>query len=427
MMTLFEQHQLPCILESRLSKRYQTLIMEHMTVNSANAPGVNSLNHHSDSWASTQATWRFYHNEDVTFPMLSGPMLGLARSGVKESQGGYVLMAHDWCRINFANHHSKLDKTEMSHALDVGYELQASLLVDASTGAPIAPAGLNLLTKNGIYQCRSQELQPRQSHLDSLFDSIQWQERLHLDKPLVHVVDREADSAKDLRLLGSVHWLTRTKKGSTFRHEGEFKTAEVISRTITQDLKGIVSLRGKEGYLFVGETIVELQRKSEKLASAAPTCRFVVSVVTDDKGKELAKWYLLSNVVNVDATEIATWYCHRWNIESWFKLLKSDGHQLEKWQQTSGASILKRLITASVATTLVFKLYSDSSDEANEFKLFLVKLSGRLTKRSKPVTLPSLLAGLWVFLQMCEVLDTYSMNEINAMRQLASSFFAHFV
>ncbi|WP_157134404.1 hypothetical protein [Photobacterium profundum] len=31
-MTLFEQHQLPCILESRLSKRYQPLIMEHMTV-----------------------------------------------------------------------------------------------------------------------------------------------------------------------------------------------------------------------------------------------------------------------------------------------------------------------------------------------------------------------------------------------------------
>lgn len=171
-MTLFEQHQLLCILESRLSKRYQTLIMEHMTVNSSNAPGVNALNHHTQSWSSTQATWRFYHNEDVTFPMLSGPMLGLARSGVKESQGSYVLMAHDWCRINFAKHQSKLDRTEMSHELDVGYELQASLLVDTSTGAPIAPAGLNLLTKNGIYQCRNQELQSKQSHLDSLFDSI---------------------------------------------------------------------------------------------------------------------------------------------------------------------------------------------------------------------------------------------------------------
>lgn len=153
----------------------------------------------------------------------------------------------------------------------------------------------------------------------------------------------------------------------------------------------------------------------------------MISLVTDNKGKELAKWYLLSNVLDVDAEEIATWYCHRWNIESWFKLLKSDGHQLEKWQQTTGASILKRLITASVATTLVFKLYADSSDEADEFKGFLVKLSGRLTKRSKPVTLPSLLAGLWVFLQMCEVLNTYTMDEINAMRQMASSFFGQFV
>jgi hypothetical protein len=131
--------------------------------------------------------------------------------------------------------------------------------------------------------------------------------------------------------------------------------------------------------------------------------------------------------MNVDATEIATWYCHRWNIESWFKLLKSDGHQLEKWQQTSGASILKRLITASVATTLVFKLYSDNSEEANEFKGFLVKLSGRLTKRSKPVTHSALLAGLWVFLQMCEVLNTYTTEEINRMKALARSFFAQFV
>jgi IS4 transposase len=65
--------------------------------------------------------------------------------------------------------------------------------------------------------------------------------------------------------------------------------------------------------------------------------------------------------IDVDATEIAMWYCHRWNIESWFKLLKTNGHQLEKWQQTTGELILKRLIVASVATTLVFKFYSDKS------------------------------------------------------------------
>ena len=426
-MTLFEQHQLPCLLESRLSNRYQTIVMEHMTVNSTNAPGAKSLEHHTQSWASTQATWRFYHNDNVTFPMLSSPILGLARAGVKETQSRYVLMAHDWCRINFSKHHSKFDKTQMSHALDVGYELQASLLIDADTGEPIAPAGLNLLTDKGIYQCRSEDIQPKQSHLDSLFESIQWQEQVRLDKPLVHVVDREADSAKDLRRLGSINWLTRTKKTSTFRHEGQFKTAEVIGRKLNPDIKGVVSIRGREGYLFVGETKVELQRKSEKLASQAPECRLVMSLVTDEKGNELARWYLLSNVFDVDATEVAMWYCHRWNIESWFKLLKTNGHQLEKWQQTTGELILKRLIVASVATTLVFKLYSDKSEEANEFKGFLVKLSGRLTKRSKPVTHSALLAGLWVFLQMCEVLNTYTTEEINRMKELARSFFAQFV
>ncbi len=222
-MTLFEQHQLPCILEPRLSKRYQTLVMEHMTVNSTNAPGAKSLEHHTQSWASTQASWRFYHNDNVTFPMLSGPTIGLARAGVKETQSRYVLMAHDWCHINFSKHKSKLDKTQMSHDLDVGYELQASLLVDADTGEAIAPAGLSLLTEKGIYQCRSQDIQPKQSHLDSLFDIIQWQEQLGLDKPLVHVVDREADSAKDLRRLGSINWLTRTKKPLLFIMKGNLK------------------------------------------------------------------------------------------------------------------------------------------------------------------------------------------------------------
>lgn len=155
--------------------------------------------------------------------MLSSPILGLARAGVKETQSRYVLMAHDWCRINFSKHHSKFDKTQMSHALDVGYELQASLLIDADTGEPIAPAGLNLLTDKGIYQCRSEDIQPKQSHLDSLFESIQWQEQLRLDKPLVHVVDREADSAKDLRRLGSINWLTRTKKPPPSVMKGSLK------------------------------------------------------------------------------------------------------------------------------------------------------------------------------------------------------------
>ncbi len=76
-----------------------------------------------------------------------------------------------------------------------------------------------------------------------------------------------------------------------------------------------------------------------------------------------------------------------------------------------------------MACVLVWKLYNDESSGAKELKTFMIKLSGRLTKRSKPVTHPALLAGLWVFLQLMEMLNNYSTEEIEMYRELASSFF----
>ena len=76
-----------------------------------------------------------------------------------------------------------------------------------------------------------------------------------------------------------------------------------------------------------------------------------------------------------------------------------------------------------MACVLTWKLYNDNSPEAEELKPFLIKLSGRLTRRNKPVTHPALLAGLWVFLQFIEVLNSYTPEQIKMYRELASSFF----
>jgi len=51
---------------------------------------------------------------------------------------------------------------------------------------------------------------------------------------------------------------------------------------------------------------------------------------------------LLSNVKDIDASPIALWYYWRWKIETFFKLMKSAGHQLEAWQQESALAIAKR-------------------------------------------------------------------------------------
>ena len=422
-MGLFTELELPCNLEPRLLRRYETLVKEHTIVNPSNAPGVKALANHQQAWSFTQAAWRFFNNDNVTFPMLAEPLFALAREAATTSNSPFLLVAHDWCRCNFRKHNSKLDKTQMSHALDVGYELQASLLIDGSSGKPLAPLGLNLVSSRGVYQCHEVTPQPTQGHLDELVERIHRQDQLGLDKPLVHIIDREADSLPHLRQLMNTRWLTRCKKDSTLLHDGKSKRVEQIASCVPSELIGRVSLRGRVGFLFVGETLVSLKRKTESRPDELVTARLVLSRVVDEAGKELASWYLLSNVTEVSAREIAQWYCWRWNIESWFKLLKSDGFHVEEWQQTSGEAVYRRLLVSSMACTLALKLYQDQSEDAQELKHFLIRLSGRVTKRSKPVTLPALLAGLYQFIQMQEVMNTYTPEELQRLAKIASRYF----
>ena len=113
--------------------------------------------------------------------------------------------------------------------------------------------------------------------------------------------------------------------------------------------------------------------------------------------------------------QLARCYYWRWRIESYFKLLKSHGQQLEEWQQASGAGIARRLLIASMACVIVWQLQADTSLAAAHFKNVLVRLSGRQTKRSRPHTAPALLAGLWVLLSMLSLLDHYSLRQLKGL------------
>ena len=128
------------------------------------------------------------------------------------------------------------------------------------------------------------------------------------------------------------------------------------------------------------------------------------------------------SVSDVDCATIALWYYWRWKIESFFKLLKSAGHQLEAWQQESAPAIAKRLLVASMACVTVWAIAADQSPEAAELRVLLVKLSGRQMKRNKPVSHPALLAGLWVLLSMLEVMDSVSPEELRRLKTTAQQF-----
>jgi hypothetical protein len=140
----------------------------------------------------------------------------------------------------------------------------------------------------------------------------------------------------------------------------------------------------------------------------------VVERLVDKDDNVLAQWLLVTNILNesVTAEMLATWYYYRWKIESYFKLLKSSGFNLEEWQQEEPIALFRRLLVVSYACMIVWKIANDNSENAKKIREFLVLLSGKLIERGKEFTYPALLAGLWSYLQMIDVIEIFTKDEL---------------
>jgi len=422
-------------IDARLAKRYQQLVTEHLNSTDTLSAGLRALPNKSTSFASTQAAWRFYKNDSVSLTKLHEPLLVAAYEGIATHCSQYALCVHDWSRLNYRKHDSKLDKYQITHETDVGYDLQSSIILSDQTGQPIAPVAQRLVTANGSYATYQEDTfsETIENHLDEVTHCISQLEQQNFVKPLVHIIDREADSVGHIRQweANNCLWLTRAKKTPSVEFQGHSMPCAQIAEALHFEKIRLVDYHGKPQWQWVAETPIRLTRdakpsqKKQKKPSVPGEpidARLVVSRILSDDGKILAEWLLMTNVMAVTASEIALWYYWRWQIECFFKLLKKAGHDLESWQQETGLAIAKRLLVVSMACVVVWEIAAAKGEKAEALRTFLIKLSGRQMKWGKSFTNPALLAGLWVFLSMQEVLGCYSSEELAALQETAQSF-----
>jgi len=386
----------------------------------------------TQAFASTQAAWRFYQNEAITLPNLFEPLMSEAHQGLESSSQQYGLVMHDWSRISYKNHDSKDDRLQMTHKHDIGYDLYSCLLVSDRDCVPIAPVNQTLSTGSGNLSNRYEGLQDTAIHLEELTETMGALDQQAFCKPLVHIIDREGDSIAHQRQWRDHHWLIRAKSRPRADYQGKTLALADIADQLEYTLARQVEAKGHRVTQWVGEADIVLARPAKPKRKVNDTrtvlikgdplpVRLIVSRLISDEGDVVAEWLLLSNLKEVDASTLALWYYWRWKIETFFKLLKQAGHHLESWQQQCGEAVAKRLMIASMACVLVWKLRRDETPEGEEFKHFLVRLSGRQMKRSRPITDSALLAGLWVFLSMQEVLNEYPSDKIQAWRDRMES------
>lgn len=400
------------------------------------AAGIHGVPGLGASFACTQAAYRFYHNPRVTLRGLARPLLEFARAEVPRICERYVLIVHDWTPLSFGDHPSKKDRIPFSKQHPEGYDLQSTLAVSDRDGLPIAPLMACLRAADGVHCSRSRSLRAPLSQLDELEPAMDFVEEQRLGRPAIHLVDAEADSVAHYRL-----WSATPDRCYLVRGDDrlvEVDGSERKSSLIQQELREAgkfhntreVLYHGKKAQQFVAETPVRLLRPGQRnrpnsndrqrIAGPPLPLRLVISEVRSEEGELLATWFLFTNAPQtIGAATIALWYYWRWNIESFFKLLKSAGIQAEHWQQETAGAIARRLLVASMACVVVWRLARNEQPQASQARKLLVRLSGRQMKRGTDFTLPALLAGMWTLLAMVNTLEDYTRAELQKLAQIA--------
>jgi len=386
--------------------------------------------------AATQAVWRFLHNDRITLPVLAEPLHEVARQWRRHHPTPWALVIHDWSALSYPKHVSKQDSKSHGSKYSRGYDLSTLLVVDGSTGDPIAPVEMELRTADAIYSSRTKPVSAHHSRLDNVLPAMQSVDGVVGRDRVMHIIDREADSLPHFRnWQADQHcFLVRARDSRSVRCLGH----DVNLASIPQQLQaqnqfrrvGEVRCRTQTAVQYVAESQVVLdrpgwrtrggrrERVNERMPGDSLTLRLIISRIDADDGQVLAQWCLLSNAPDdIPAETLAQWYYWRWRIESFFKLLKSGGQAVEQWQQETGVAIAKRLMVAAMACTLVWKLERVTESNAIRFRTFLIRLSGRQMKYGKNSTAPALLAGLWVYLAMLEALEQHTAADLQAMKQ----------
>lgn len=422
-------------MDRRLQRRYVQIVQQHMKSSNRNAAGPLLLAGENQAASATQAAWRFLNNPNVSLGNLVEPLRQAGRDACQQSESNYVLLAHDWCKIDYKNHTRKADLRQITHQTDIGYDMTVGLLVDADNGNPLAPMQMHLKTADALHSTAINPPEVDAHHLDQLAPTMRESDQWGLDRKVVHVIDREADSLGRLRSWDADGhlFLVRSDDRRVLWDGESYLISEIVEHFDSEILfepVGEARHRGKAVLQEVAEAEIVLHRphsevidgEKRQIKGERLPMRLVITRLLDEDDYIVAQWTLLTNVFDkeISSHQIALWYYWRWLIETFFKLLKSHGQELEKWQQQSGEAIARRILVASMACVVVWSLQRDDSPEAEKTKKILVRLSGRQMEYGRVSTAPALLAGYMSLLSINDLL-TQTDIDIGQLKRIAKN------
>lgn len=349
------------------------------------------INQACGGWADTKAAYRFFQNENVNYKDIVGHH---AQSTKKRFDNEDVILAiQDTTYFNYTDHPKTkglgiLSRFTGKYKKDIitsGLYMHTTMAVNAD-GLPLGLLDQKI-TAREVLAKEKIELKKRTHNIALPIEekeSIRWLDAMRASaslfenqqKRVVTVADREAD-IYDLFLLAEelgTHYLIRAS------HNRKINKSAIHSEITGEMLWDFMGKQKIEGEIQVNVPAKDEHPKrvatctvkigtikllpprnfkgSKEISKELTIYSVQVEEINPPKGVSKIDWILHTNIpihCYEDAMEKVKWYCLRWRIEIFFKVIKS-GFNVERCRLETADRLIRYLAIISIVAWRVFWL-----------------------------------------------------------------------
>ena len=366
---------------------------------------------------------RFLANQKVTLEALLagwGEQTGLAAAG------RHVLAIQDTSEINFkTTAERRRGLGEIGKGVGRGVLLHAMLGLDAETDACLGLVAGEIWTRQGRVTVAhaKRPLEEKESRR-WIGTAEQARTVLHAARMITVIDDREADIyAKWAGVAAqNFHLLTRARHDRAVDGHQSMSEAAAgfpIADTATITLNARANRPQRQARLALRFGRVRIKRPRSAAPDLPRTVDLSLIEVVEcapPAGAKPLHWYLLTTHAASDAAsawQIVNWYKKRWTIEQLFRILKTQGLQLEDSRLETADRLLKLTAIAAKAAVITLQLVQARDGQGSEpvslafnqdqiqvLAALATKYQGRTKLQSNPHTANSLAWAAWIIARL---------------------------
>lgn len=375
-------------------------------------------------------SYRMLNNSKCSEKELSKALFNSCNNNI---QGKHLLCIQDTTDVDYFAHKDRVKNLDADLGrltnTTFGYLCHPMLVVDADKYLPIGFSSVKLWNREWEKPLKAPKAYKRLPIEEK--ESYRWissvtesRKNLPEDTVITVIADRESDVYEALCTIPAenTYLLIRSSSNRLICESNMLLLDKMrscnIEHTYEIEIKGNKSRKSRTAVIDLRYATVDIKRGSQTIGdypdSVEMNCIYVVErSQTVPPGEEPIEWrlYTTHQIDTVEqAMQCVQWYRARWYIEELFRILKSDGLDIESSQLESGLG-LKRLMLFCLQAALQIMIIKIAYDQKREdcdaklvfsnkqiafLKILQPTLEGKTERQKNPFTIYSLAWSAWI-------------------------------